>query len=182
MSQRPPGRSVEGGFASHSVSVTFHESADLLPRLLGLGGLAFAEAVRDGRLPPDPFIEAMGFRLVEVAPGRATYAAVPAPHHLNIAGTMHGGYMCALLDCATGYAMLTTLRPGSTAPHVSLSHQFLDSRPSGAEVRCTGELLRSGRRVGHVRGELRAADGRLLAVAQSTHAVIAQAPTEVPSL
>ncbi len=169
------------GSPAHTVSVSFHEPADILPRLLALGGLAYAEAVRDGHLPPDPFIEAMGFRLVEVAPGRVTYAAVPAPHHLNIAGTMHGGYMCALLDCATGYAMLTTLSPGSTAPHVALSHQFLDSRPSGVEVRCVGELLRRGRRIGHVRGELRAADDRLLAVAHSTHAVIADAPSEVPS-
>jgi uncharacterized protein (TIGR00369 family) len=180
MSAGPEPASSAQELKVHSASVSFHDPADILPRLLGMGGLAYAEAVRDGQLPPDPFIEGMGFRLVEVELGRATYAAVPAPHHVNIAGTMHGGYMCALLDCATGYAMLTTLTPGSTAPHVSLSHQFLDSRPSGSEVRCTGELLRAGRRVGHVRGELRAADGRLLAVAQSVHAVIAEAPAEIP--
>ena len=158
---------------------TVHDAADILPRLLELGGLSYAEAVRHGRLPPDPFIEALGFRLVEVEMGRVAWAAVPAPHHLNVAGYLHGGYVAALLDAATGYAMLTTLPPGAMAPHVGLAHQFLDSAPHGVELVCTGELLRPGRRIGHVRGELRTADGRLLAVAHSTHAVIAEASTRV---
>jgi acyl-coenzyme A thioesterase PaaI-like protein len=140
--RRPAPGSLEQELSAHSARVSFPESAEILPRLLAMGGLAYAEAVRDGRLPPDPFIEAMGFRLAEVAPGHVTYAAVPAAHHLNIAGTMHGGYMCALLDCATGYAMLTTHSSGAplrTCPLATSSWAPCQAdRRFGARAICLG--------------------------------------------
>jgi acyl-CoA thioesterase len=170
---------MDANLTQHSATVSYHAAADILPHVLERGGLAYAEAVRDRHLPPDPFIESLGVVLTELGPGRAVHTAVPEQHHLNAAGYLHGGYVTALLDIATGYAMLTSVPPGRTAPHVSIAVQFLGSAPGGTDLIVTGELLRTGSRIGHVRGELRTAEGRLLAIAQSAHAVVDDAPRQV---
>lgn len=163
-----------------SATVRYHLPSDLLPRVLGADGLAFVEAVRDGRLPPDPFIQAMGLVVTEAETGVVTFVATPAAHQVNLGGFLHGGYVSTLLDCATGYAVMSTLPRGATAPHVAASYQFLSSGPHGVQVVCHGEVLRAGRRVAHARAELRGGDGLLLAVAQTTHAIITDAPDTMP--
>jgi uncharacterized protein (TIGR00369 family) len=163
----------------HSATVHYHAPSDLLPLIRAADGLTFVQAVRDGLLPPDPFIQANGLTVTEVEPGRVTFVATPGRHQVNFGGFLHGGYVSTLLDCATGYAVMSTLPQGATAPHVAASYQFLSSGPEEAQVICRGEVLRAGTRVAHVRGELRSQDGRLLAVAQTTHAIIIDAPAKV---
>jgi acyl-CoA thioesterase len=121
----------------------------------------------------------MGLTITEVEPGEVTLVATPATHHVNLGGFLHGGYVSTLLDVATGYALLSTLPQGATAPHISASYQFLSSGPDGVQYVGRGEVLRAGNRVAHVRGELRTGDGRLLAVAQTTHAIIIDAPATI---
>src|SRR5579862_5301857 len=98
----------------HSATVRYHAPRDLLPYIRQADGLTFIEAVRDGRLPPDPFIEAMGLTITQVAPGEVTLVATPHTHHVNLGGFLHGGYVSTLLDVATGYALMSTLPQGAT--------------------------------------------------------------------
>lgn len=155
-----------------SAKVTWHEPDELLPHLKDLDGLSYVLAVRDGRLPPDPLMEAMGIHVVAAEPGRVAMTCMPAGGHLNLAGLIHGGVLSTLLDAATGYALHTTLPVMATAPHVSVAYQFMRAGKAGVELRCEGVVVRRGRRLGHVRGELHDADGRLLATGETTHAVV----------
>ena len=54
--------------------------------IAGLSGLEMLQAMIEGRLPSAPIGATMGFRLVEVAPGRSVFEAVPGPHLLNPLG------------------------------------------------------------------------------------------------
>ncbi len=153
-------------------TVTFHDADELLPHVRGLDGLGYVLAVRDGRLPPDPLMEAMGIFVVEAEAGHVTMRCTPTGLHLNLAGMVHGGMLSTLLDAATGFAVHTLLPTMATAPHVSVAYQFLRAGRPGVEIRATGTIVKRGRRLGHARGELHDADGRLLATGETTHAVV----------
>jgi acyl-coenzyme A thioesterase PaaI-like protein len=61
-------------------------------------------------LPPAPIAELVGFDLVELGEGRASFAMDPAERHYNPLGTVHGGIAATLLDSAmvaTAEARLT---------------------------------------------------------------------------
>ncbi|HEU4657042.1 MAG TPA: PaaI family thioesterase [Capillimicrobium sp.] len=158
--------------APRTATVSWHDPADVLPHLAGLDGLGYVEAVRDGRLPGDPMMEALGIRVTEVERGRVVMTAVPEGQHMNLGGVVHGGFLSTLMDCATGFAFHSTLPPRATAPHVSASYGFLRFGRPGAELRCEARVLRAGGRVGHIRAEVHDAEGRLLATAETTHAVV----------
>jgi hypothetical protein len=49
---------------------------------------------------------------------------------------------------------------------------FLRTSAAGSALRCTGEALRAGGRLGHVRAEVRDDGDNLLATGQTTHAVL----------
>ena len=90
----------------------------------GLSGLEFLRAIRDGKLPPAPIAALMGFRPVEVEPGRVVFEGTPDESVYNPIGTVHGGYVCTLADTVAACAVHTTLEPGtisSTSPSVSLA-------------------------------------------------------------
>ncbi len=156
----------------HHATVEFHEPGDVLPHLLGLDGLGYVEAVRDGRLPPDPLMEAMGIAVTEVEAGRVVMEAVPQRHHLNLGGIVHGGFLATILDAATGFALHSTLPAGATSPHVAVAYQFLRAGLPGVRMRADAQVLRKGTRLGHVRAELSDENGRQLATAETTHAVV----------
>jgi acyl-coenzyme A thioesterase PaaI-like protein len=74
-------------------------------RSLEMSGLEHLEAIRDGAIPPPPIAELMGFDLVEVGHGRATFAVEPVEKHYNPIGVVHGGLAATLLDSAMGCAV-----------------------------------------------------------------------------
>ena len=156
----------------HRATVTWHDPQDVLPHLIELDGLGYVEAVRDGTLPPDPLMEAMGVRVVEVERGRVVMTCRPAVPHLNLGGIVHGGVLSTLMDCATGFSVHTTLPALHTAPHVSASYQFLRVGHAGVELRCEGRVQRAGRSVSHARAEVHDAEGRRLATGETTHSVL----------
>lgn len=132
-------------------------------------GLSYVRAVRDGRLPADPLMEALGLRVIEVQEGRVALGGQPEEMHLNLGGVVHGGYLSTMMDCATGYALHTMLPAGRTAPHVAASYSFQRVGLEGVALRCEALVMRSGDRIGHVRAEVTDMDGRVLATAETTH-------------
>lgn len=161
-----------------TTTVSWHDPSDVLPRMAGLDGLGYVEAVRDGRLPGDPMMETLGIRVEAVERGRVVMACEPGGPHMNLGGAVHGGFLSTLMDCATGFALHSTLPPMATSPHVAASYAFLRFGVPGRTLRCEARVLREGTRVGHVRAELHDGDGRLLATAETTHAVVSVAGDE----
>lgn len=120
---------------------------------------------------PGPFAQLLGFELVHADAEGAEMAALPRAEHCNGGGILHGGYLSALLDSATGWAVHGALAPGQLAPHVHLDVQYLRAGRPDEPLRATARCLRRGRTILAAEAEI-TQGGRLLAKATSTHAVL----------
>lgn len=139
--------------------------------LLGLDRL-LASLSSDGLRAP--ILDTLGFEAVEFAFGRAIFAITPAHAHYNNVGSMHGGVVATLLDSAASCAVYSALSPGLTSSTSSLTVGFV--RPItelSGPLRCEGELLKLGRRIGHASARLADAAGRLFAHASAICAISA---------
>ncbi len=132
-------------------------------------GLAMLEAVRDGRIPPPPIAETMGFHLEVVEDGRAVFSLEPGEHHYNPIGSVHGGVFATLLDSAAGCAVHSTLPAGVGYTSVDLNVKFLRGMSAGTgQVSCEGRVVHRGRRMVLAEATLTDGTGRLLATATSS--------------
>ena len=128
--------------------------------------------VMEGRADPPPAAQLLGFRLVEIDPGRGTIEVsfTATEQFLNPAGTVQGGFLAAMLDDTLGPALVATLGVGEWAPTTDLHVQFLRPAQPG-ELRGSGRIVRRGRDVAFMAGELRNGDGELVATATATAAI-----------
>lgn len=120
---------------------------------------------------PGPFTQFLGFRLVKVDDDGAVMEADPGPEHCNGGGILHGGYLSALLDSATGWAVHARLPEGVPAPHVQLTVQYVRAGLPGSRLTCEARCSGAGRRIASAEAEI-TQDGRLLARAVTSHAVL----------
>lgn len=137
--------------------------------LRDMAGLDVLRAVVEGRLPGAPIAGLIGFRLVEVAPGRAVFEGTPGERHLNPMGGVHGGYAATLLDSCMGCAVHTVLAAGQgyTTLELKLSYVRAMTAATGP-VRAEGSVLNAGRRAAFAEGRLLDAAGRLMAHGTTT--------------
>jgi|SRR5829696_617323 len=128
--------------------------------------------VMEGRADPPPAAELLGFRLVEIDPDQGTIevAFTATEQFLNPAGNVQGGFLAAMLDDTLGPALVATLADGEWAPTTDLHVQFLKPVEPG-ELRGHGRIVRRGREVAFMAGELRNGDGELVATATATAAI-----------
>lgn len=131
-------------------------------------GLQQVQALLMGGIQP-PFGRKMGVSLVEADYGHAVFEAAPDSSDYNPMGTVHGGYISALLDSACGIAAHTALKPGNAYTTLELKVSFLRplSERSGT-VRAVGKLLSIGRRAAFTEATLHDGAGKLCATATST--------------
>jgi acyl-CoA thioesterase len=125
------------------------------------------------RIEPGPLSALLGFRLVHVDADGALVEADPAPEHLNGGGVVHGGYLSALLDTTTGWAVHAQVPPGVAAPHVQISVQFVRAALPGATLMCRGRCVSAGRRIASAEAEITQGD-RVIARAVTSHAVLSR--------
>ncbi|HEX5012174.1 MAG TPA: PaaI family thioesterase [Planctomycetota bacterium] len=135
---------------------------------LELPGLERVQRMIDGRLPPAPITDALPMRVLAAERGRVTFTARADARHLNPMGGVHGGFMAAVLDSATGTAVQTTLEPGASYSTVDLHVQMLKPVPTDRDLSAEGRVLHSSRNVAAAEADLRDADGALLARATAT--------------
>jgi uncharacterized protein (TIGR00369 family) len=128
--------------------------------------------VMEGRADPPPAARLLGFRLVEIDPeaGTIEVAFTATEQFLNPAGTVQGGFLAAMLDDTLGPALVATLGDGEWAPTTNLHVQFLRPAAPG-ELHGHGRIVRRGKDVAFMAGELRDGDGELIATATATAAI-----------
>jgi uncharacterized protein (TIGR00369 family) len=137
--------------------------------IAGLSGLEMLQAMIEGRLPSAPIGATMGFRLVEVAPGRAVFEGRPGPNLLNPLGSIHGGLALTLIDSAAGCAVHTELPAGIGYATVETKVNFTRAiGPDDGAVRCEGRVLTRGRQIATAEATLWSAEGKVLAHGTST--------------
>ncbi len=138
-----------------------------------LPGLAFLEAIRDGRLPPAPVSELMAFALTEVEAGRAVFECEPSESHYNPIGSVHGGIISALLDSALSCAVHSTLPAGTGYTTVELKVNFVRPVVTGSgRLRAEGRVIHAGSRLATAEARLTDAAGQLHAHAVGTCLVL----------
>ena len=120
----------------------------------------------------------VGFTIHDVERGKITISGTPRAEHYNPFGVVHGGFASTLLDLALGHVSVTALASAEEAVTTTdLSVKYV--RPmfeSTGTVFCDATVLHQGKRIVVAEARLRDADGRLLALAQSTCLVVARSP------
>jgi uncharacterized protein (TIGR00369 family) len=128
----------------------------------------FWEAV-DGRAPLPPAAVTLGWELVAINPEEGTIevAFTAGGAFLNPAGVVQGGFLAAMLDDTMGPALVCGLEPGDFAPTTDLHVQFLRPARAGRLIG-RGRVVRRGRDVAFLAGELVGEDGAVVAVGTAT--------------
>jgi acyl-CoA thioesterase len=120
---------------------------------------------------PGPFSALLGFRYISISDTEAVVEADPGQEHTNGGGIVHGGFLAAMLDTPTGWAVHALVPEGVAAPHVQLSVQYIRAAVPGTTLVCRGRATSVGRRIGSADAEI-TQDGRLIARAVASHAVL----------
>ena len=124
-----------------------------------------------------PFVEHLGMRLLEKADGRSLIQFDPRPEHLNSWKGVHGGVLLSLLDVALSSAARSLDPACIGATTVEMKTNFLTAA-TGA-ILTEGRAQRAGRSLIFAEGEVRDADGVLLAKASGTFKLLYPKATEL---
>ncbi len=125
--------------------------------------------VVEGRAAPPPAAVLLGWEPVSVDPDAGTIEVTftASDQFLNPVGLIQGGFLTAMLDETLGPALAATLGPDQFAPTTDLHVQFLrPARPGRLTGR--GRIVRRGREVAFLAGELLDESGHIVAVATAT--------------
>lgn len=138
-----------------------------------MSGLETMRAIIDGRLPPPPIAQLLGFTVIEVEHGRAVFAMEPAEWMYNPIGMVHGGVAATILDSCMGCAVHTTLDAGVayTTTDVQVRYVRAMSDTTG-RVLAEGNVVHRGRRTATAEGRLFVQDGEKLIAHGSTGCAI----------
>lgn len=122
-----------------------------------------------------PFNTYLGVEVRRGEAGTAVATIDLAPHHLNVRGVAHGGVVTALLDSALGGAVIFSMPREWWCATTSLATQFIGGASRG-RLTATGRLLHRGVKVAFAAGEVRDADGNLVATAHGSWHLWPQRP------
>jgi len=139
--------------------------ADLRAR----SGAEFFEAIGSGQLPSPPISHTLDIWPVEWAIGRVVFQGIPALVHYNPLGSVHGGWVAAMLDSAVGCAVHSTLPAGKGYTTLELKINYVRAVTVDAgPLRAEGKVIHVGGQVATAEGRLHDASGRLYAHATTT--------------
>ena len=136
------------------------------------GGRYRAAQVTPSRtLPVERTFDALyGLEVLEIGAERARGRVAVRDEVRQPFGLVHGGVASLLLDGAMGRAIVRTLAEGEMCATVHLSVQFLAAAPL-TTMRAEGRVVKRGRSVAFLEGEVVGDDGTLVARATGTWAI-----------
>jgi uncharacterized protein (TIGR00369 family) len=122
-----------------------------------------------GRREPPPAAVLLGWKLEAVDPdvGTIEISFEAKEEFLNPAGQVQGGFLAAMLDDTLGPALVATLSDGEWAPTISLNVQFVRPAKPG-RLRGRGRVVRRGREIAFLAGELVDGDDDVVATATAS--------------
>ena len=144
-------------------------------KAVSMSGLQLFEAIFAGDLPSPPVGETLDFIPINMSLGLAIFQGKPMLRHYNPLGTVHGGWMCTLLDSAAGCAVHTTLPAGkgytTLEIKVNMVRPLTDAVPL---VRAEGKVIHAGKQVATADGRIVGPDGKIYAHATTTCLILDQ--------
>jgi acyl-CoA thioesterase len=119
-----------------------------------------------------PFIDDLGIDFLPSPPGEGHVALQLEPRHLNSWQVAHGGVLMTMLDVAmaiAGRSLDPEARGGVT---VEMKTSFLQPGPAGTRLVAIGRAFHRSTTMSFCEGEVRDAEGRLIAKAMGTFKTI----------
>jgi uncharacterized protein (TIGR00369 family) len=117
----------------------------------------------------------LGVTLERVAPGEVDLALAFRSDLTQQHGFLHAGVVTAAVDSACGYAALSLMEPGAAVLSVEFKVQLL-APARGAHFRALGRVVRAGRTLTVVAGELRTDSGDVVALLNGTMMAVRDRP------
>src|SRR6202046_1775049 len=104
---------------------------------------------------PAPYEDSPGHgEFLSSKDGKAEMSWTPTPDMANPFGSVHGGIIATVIDESCGAALMPLIESPS-APTVSLNVEYLHAVPIGGTYTVRSEIVRKGRAMAIVDGELR---------------------------
>lgn len=128
-----------------------------------LSGLELLQAALQGQVPLASIAHTMPMRLSTVEAGRIRMEVQADDRHINPLGGVHGGFAATVLDSVTGCAVHTMLEAGVGYGTIDLHVKMLRPIPKDRPLSAEGRVLHVSRTLGVAEGDIRDAEGRLLA-------------------
>lgn len=127
------------------------------------------EAIFSGRQPRPPVGDLLDTQYLsyDIAGGTVHMRFTAAPSFINPGGMVHGGMLAAMMDELLAVTMTSTMREGQFNVTLDLGTRFLKGAHTGF-IEAHGKVVKRGRSVGFAEGELRNADGEVLARGNAT--------------
>ena len=101
--------------------------------------------------------------------GSASLEVTPALHNPN--GVVHGAVLFAMADTSMGAAAMSVVEPGRACASIEVQLRFFRPALDGA-LHAETEVVKPGRRVIQLESRITDGDGRLIATATGSFAVI----------
>lgn len=139
-----------------------------------MSGYDFLKGLLDGRIPPPPIAETIGFRPSALEPGKVSFEFEPKEFHYNPLGMVHGGVISTILDTALGCALQSQLPQGTGYTTLELKVNFVRAVTiKSGLLKADGRLVHLGRTTAVTEADLRDLTGKLYAHATCTCLLLA---------
>lgn len=156
-----------------TLEISWQDPVALADAGRSMAGIDFLRAIRDGKLPHPPICALLGYRLVEVEPGRAVFEITAGERHYNPIGVVHGGIAMTLLDSAMGCAVQTRMPAGGGYTTLEAKTNLVRAvTMETGPLRAIGSVVHLGRRVATAEARLEDRAGKLYAHASTTCIVL----------
>jgi uncharacterized protein (TIGR00369 family) len=113
------------------------------------------------------FTELLRFEYVLAEKGEATVAVELGEQHMSRADRAHGGVLFSLLDSAMGQAVLSSLPAGRGCATLEMKINYFRPVQQG-RMTALAHVLNVTRNTAYAEGEIRNAEGKMLAKASGT--------------
>jgi uncharacterized protein (TIGR00369 family) len=126
-------------------------------------------AIFAGRMPRPPVGQLLGSEYLDykLETGEVHMRFTALPSFINPGGTVHGGMLAAMLDELLAVTMGVVMHEGEYNVTLDLGSRFLKAAQLGA-IEGFGRVIKRGRAVGFVEGELRDPKGAVLVRGNAT--------------
>jgi uncharacterized protein (TIGR00369 family) len=141
-------------------------------QLAPVTGLDVLRAADEGLIEAPPAAALLGWKALELEPGRVKVQYTAKAEFGNPQGAIQGGFLAAMLDDAMGPALFTTLGAEQFAPTIEMKVSFLRPARPGRII-AEGRLVHRTRSLAFVEGTLSTEDGDLIATGSATVRIIA---------
>jgi len=128
-----------------------------------------------------PFIKDLGVEFLAADAGRASVALQLSARHLNSWNVAHGGVLMTLLDVAMAVAGRSLDPSAGGGVTVEMKSSFLQPAHAGTRLIASGHAFHRSATMAFCEGEIRDAEGRLIAKSMGTFKYIRQRATGQPA-